>query len=155
MQIEFRFLADEPQEVARVIDWWATAWRAQMGDDLEPQRQQLRGSLSKTDLPVHVLAYCDGVPAGGAALKLQELEHLYPQCQYWLGSVFVAPAFRGAGLAGKLSLHIVELAKARGLPHLYLQTVAADGGLYARLGWQPVEPFIDDNEDRLLMKKVL
>jgi hypothetical protein len=48
-------------------------------------------------------------------------------------------------------MQIVSLAKNMGLPHLYLQTSNLSGGLYASLGWQPVERFFYHNEETLLM----
>ncbi len=107
--------------------------------------------MSKTELPVHLLAYLGEVPVGIAALKYQEIETLYPDCYYWLGSVFVDPRYRGSKVASELTMQIVSLAKSRGLPHLYLQTTNLSGGLYASLGWQPVEQFFYNNEKTLLM----
>lgn len=126
-------------------------WSDRLGPDLGAVEAQLAQSLSKTTLPVHLLAYLNEVPVGTAALKYQEIETLYPDCYYWLGSVFVDPRFRGSKVATELTMKIVSLAKGRGLPHLYLQTANLSGGLYASLGWKPVERFFYNDEESLLM----
>lgn len=153
--MQFEFLADNPDRVPQVISWWLTIWADRMGTDIEAMEQQLLGSLSKEQLPVHILAMKNGEPIGTAALKLQELNELFPDKKYWLGSVFVEAGHRGDNVATALTREIVALAEGRGLPHLYLQTVNLSGGLYAKLGWKPVERFIYRGTETLLMYKAL
>lgn len=154
MDIQFEYLADRPEAVDTVIQWWATTWADRMGP-LDKARQQLLDSLGKASLPLHILATHDGQPIGTAVLKNQELGDLYPDYQFWLGSVFVDQTWRGAGLASRLAEHIADLARQRQLPHLYLQTINISGGLYARLGWMPVEEFDYRGERTLLMFRKL
>ncbi len=149
--MEFEYLADRPEEVPRVIAWWRSEWRSRMGADIECLESQLRESLSKSELPIHVLATIDGTPVGIAALKFQEATELFPDLHYWLGSVFVDTDYRGEQVASKLSLKILELAKEKNIPHLYLQTIDLSGGLYAKLGWEPVQEFNYKDEQTLLM----
>ena len=153
--MEFEYLADHPEVVPKVIAWWLTEWGPRMGTDVKSLEFQLRDSLSKTELPIHVLATINGEAVGTAALKMQEVAELFPDYQYWLGSVFVAEKHRGSHIASELSLKIVELAKQKGLPQLYLQTQDLTGGLYARLGWEPVQEFNYKDEQTLLMMKKL
>lgn len=154
MAVEFAYLADHPHHVKTVIDWWSTVWADRMGTR-EDAIRQLESNLSTTDLPIHILAFVDGEAAGSAALKTQELGALYPDRQYWLGSVFVDPAFRGNKLASQLSEKIAALAVERHLPHLHLQTINTSGGLYAKLGWQAIEEFDYRDERTLLMIRPL
>ncbi len=153
--MEFEFLFDRPDDVPLVIDWWRTVWGDRMGDDIENAITQLRVSLSKTELPIHILATVDGQPVGTAALKQQELVDIFPDCQYWVGSVFVEESFRGTQIASALTLQIEQIASDMGLPHLYLQTISRQGGLYAKLGWQSLQEFTHMGEDALLMLKRL
>ncbi len=118
MNIEFEYLADRPEDTPLVVLWWYSVWADRMVPNLEKNVEQLAASLSKDDLPIHILAMADGVPVGTAALKLQEVEELFPDKQYWLGSVYVAEHLRGMKIASKLSLKIVEIAQGWGLPHL-------------------------------------
>ena len=154
-KIEFAYLADRPEYVPLVIDWWRTVWADRMGSDVDQAVEQLRLSLSATELPIHIIAITQGRPVGTAALKLRELDEIYPDKQYWLGSVYVESGSRGRQIASLLSLRIVELAKEMGFPHLYLQTIDLEGGLYSRLGWERVEEFTHMNEHALLMLKRL
>lgn len=153
--MEFEYLADHPGVVPKVIAWWRTEWGPRMGSDVESLESQLLDSLSKTQLPIHVLATINGEAVGTAVLKMQEVAELFPDYQYWLGSVFVAENYRGSHIASELSLKIIELARQKGLPHLYLQTQDLTGGLYARLGWEPVQEFNYKDEQTLLMMKKL
>lgn len=155
LKVEFEYLAERPQDVPLVIDWWRTVWADRMGGDLELARDQLRSSLSTTELPIHILATLDGIPVGTAALKQQELADVFPDYHYWLGSVFVEEGFREGQIASQMSLHISEMAKRLHLPHLYLQTINLDGGLYSKLGWAPVTEFTHMDEHALLMLRTL
>lgn len=153
--MQFKFLADYPEHVDTVVDWWYTAWADRLGEDRERVCRQLRESLGRQDLPIHILAMSGSTPLGSAALKLQELGDLFPDKQYWLGSVFVDPAYRGDGIASSLTMKIVELAQERRLPHLYLQTVNLSGGLYTKLGWEAQQQFDYRGEATLLMLRQL
>ena len=155
MQIQFEYLADHPECVPQVIDWWWTEWSDRIGPDLEKASERLRSSLSRDGLPINILAMLHDKPVGTAALKLQEVEDLFPDKQYWLGSVFVEEAHRGVGIASALSMKIVQLAEQKCVPHLYLQTLDLDGGLYGKLGWKPVQLFNVLDEDTLLMVRKL
>lgn len=138
-----------------VIEWWRTVWANEMGPDIKLAENELTSSLSKTELPIHIVAIADGLPVGTAALKQQELEEVFPDYHYWLGSVFVQDSARNGHIASAMSLHIVELAQRMGLPHLYLQTINLNGGLYSKLAWQAVAQFSHLGERSLLMQRKL
>ncbi|PCI78706.1 MAG: hypothetical protein COB20_06310 [SAR86 cluster bacterium] len=155
LKLKFEYLADRPADVPLVIDWWRTVWADRMGGDIELAREQLYSSLSKTELPIHILATLDGIPVGTAALKLHELAEVFPDYHYWLGSVFVEEGVREGQIASQMTLHIVEMAKRLHLPHLYLQTINLSGGLYSKLGWKSVTEFTHMHEHALLMFRIL
>lgn len=155
MQLQFEYLVDYPDSVPQVIAWWQSVWADRMGSDLEKATDLLRLSLGRDDLPVHILALLNGKAVGVAALKLQELAELFPDKQYWLGSVFVDEDYRDDKIGSAITMNIMELAQAMGLPHLYLQTMNLSGGLYAKLGWEPVMRFNHKGEETLLMIKQL
>lgn len=154
-ELEFEYLVDRPDAVPLVIEWWRTVWADRMGSDAGLAAEQLQASLSKTVLPIHVLATLAGRPVGTAALKNHELGQVFPDYRYWLGNVFVEEGSRGRQIASQLSLHIVDLARQMNLPHLYLQTIELSGGLYNCLGWERVREFTHMNENTLLMFKKL
>lgn len=155
MALQFVFLADHPELVPQVIRWWYTAWADRMAADPAESENRLRDSLSKKSLPIHIIAMLEDTPVGTAALKLQELGDLYGTRQNWLGNVFVDDRHRGQRFASQLAQHVIELARQHEMPHLHLQTADLSGGLYARLGWQPVEQFEYRGQPTLLMLRQL
>ena len=152
--IHFEFLADRPADVPLVMNWWHSFWGDRMGN-LEAYTEQFLAKLGKQDLPLDIVAIKDNQPVGTAALKEHEMEEIYPDYQYWMGSVFVAPEFRGQGIARLLAEQIIRLARQHQLPQLYLQTVDLTGGLYSRLGWEPLDRLEYYGEQTLVMVKYL
>ena len=151
MPVQFGYLADQPELVPQIIRWWHTVWTDRMGSDFSSLEQQLADSLSKTEFPIHIIASVDGEPVAVAALKRQELEELFPDKQYWLSSVYVDENWRGRQLGSRIAARAIELAREKGLPHLYLQTQNLSGGLYTKLGWQPIEQLSVRGDPTLLM----
>ncbi|MEX0617780.1 MAG: GNAT family N-acetyltransferase [Pseudohongiellaceae bacterium] len=155
MTLRFEYLADRPEDVPEVINWWYTVWADRMDGSIDSLVARLRSSLSSKSLPVNIVATLDGRMVGTAALKAHEMQDVFPGLRYWLGSVYVAPEYRGNGIATAMTSRIVELAGERNLPQLHLQTENIDGGLYARLGWEPLERVVYKGTDTLLMVKTL
>jgi GNAT superfamily N-acetyltransferase len=155
MDIKFEYLVDRSDDVLKVTTLWYSVWADRMGPDLESITEQFRTSLSRKSLPLDIVAILDGEIVGTAALKDHEMKEIYPEHQFWLGSVFVTPTHRSLGIASLLTKHIIELANERRLPQLYLQTTDMTGGLYAKLGWVPLEQLFYKNTDTLLMVKKL
>jgi GNAT superfamily N-acetyltransferase len=137
-----------------VVGWWQEIWGDRMGD-LEVFTRHFMATLGGDDLPVNILAMKDGKPIGTAALKEYEMREVYPDCQYWLGSVYVKPECRGQGFAARLARRVIELARQRGIAQLYLQTVELSGGLYAELGWEPIDRLTYKGDKTLVMVKSL
>ncbi|HAR91068.1 MAG TPA: hypothetical protein DCR45_08855 [Gammaproteobacteria bacterium] len=151
MPVQFGYLADQPELVPQIIRWWHTVWNDRMGSDFSSLEQQLADSLSKTEFPIHIIASVDDEPVAVAALKRQELEELFPDKQHWLSSVYVDENWRGRQLGSRIAARAIELAREKGLPHLYLQTQNLSGGLYTKLGWQPIEQLSVRGDPTLLM----
>jgi GNAT superfamily N-acetyltransferase len=126
-----------------------------MGSDMRKLTREFRATLYRNRLPLNIVAVSDGRIIGTAALKDNEMLDVFPENRFWMGSVFVDPTWRGRGIATALANRIVEMARERHLPHLYLQTADISGGLYARLGWEPVERLMYRGTDTLLMIKHL
>jgi GNAT superfamily N-acetyltransferase len=135
--MDIRHLDPHASAVPVLAAWYHAAWGRDAGFSLEDELRQLRRVPDARGLP-HVLAAFEGEqPVAAAQLKSQEMD-AFPQYRYWLGGVFVAEPYRGRGLASRVIAHALGAAAALGLDALHLQTEAMDGGLYARLGWQPV-----------------
>jgi hypothetical protein len=106
------------------------------GNSYEMTCQRLTGVAANAGLPMYLLAIDGETVVGCGALKLREME-IYPEREHWLGSVYIKPEWRG------IASRLVEAVATASLPFdvsvLSLQTERPDGGLYAKLGWQPVE----------------
>ena len=155
-QLEIHFLADRPDALPLVAGWLYTEWgRRDPGNSPEATAERLAAELSRDRLPIVVVAAYNGVVVGTAALKLHELRDRFPELRYWLGGVYVSADARGHGIAGALVRHVEKLAIDRGITVLHLQTERLDGGLYARLGFQPIEQIKHRGIDVMVMVKPL
>ena len=155
-QLEIHFLADRPDALPLVAGWLYTEWgRRDPGNSPEATAERLAAELSRDRLPIVVVAAYNGVVVGTAALKLHELRDRFPELRHWLGGVYVSADARGHGIAGALVRHVEQLAIDRGITVLHLQTERLDGGLYARLGFQPIEQIKHRGIDVMVMVKPL
>lgn len=139
--MNFIFLADRPEMAPTIANWYFDQWgHIVPGDSVQKTYdERIRDSFHRDEAPLIVLAV-DGNPADGeimgcAELKIREMT-LYPEFEYWLGGVYVAPKYREHGVASKIVAKICELAESFGVERIYLQTQQLDGGLYAKLGWE-------------------
>ena len=155
-QLEIHFLADRPDALPLVAGWLYTEWgRRDPGNSPEATAERLAAELSRDRLPIVVVAAYNGMVVGTAALKLHELRDRFPELRHWLGGVYVSADARGHGIAGALVRHVEKLAIDRGITVLHLQTERLDGGLYARLGFQPIEQIKHRGIDVMVMVKPL
>ncbi len=110
--------------------------------------------LNRDKIPTLILAVEQNRVLGVAQLKFREMD-IYPDKEHWLGGVYVDKASRGRGVAAKLISKAIELAKSFQVQTLYLQTERLDGGLYAHLGWQPIEKAFYNGHNVLVMENKL
>ena len=156
MSLSFAYLADRLEAVPQIARWWFDEWgHTRPGDSVEALASRVRGLLNRDQLPIQVVAILENRIAGVAVLKLHEMFDRYPEKDFWLGDVFVAPEFRGQGIGSALAMRIVEIAKSRGIGSLHLQTQNLTGGLYAKLGWEKIEQTHYKGYDALVMVKQL
>ena len=102
-----------------------------------------------------ILATLHDAVAGVAALKLHEMEDVFPDREHWLGGVVVRREYRGRGIGSALVREVERVAAGRGVELLHLQTEDLDGGLYARLGWEPRERLTYRSYEALVMTRRL
>jgi len=156
MSLSFAYLADRLEAVPQIARWWLGEWgHPPPGDSVEALTSRVRGLLNRDQLPIQVVTILENRIVGVAVLKLHEMFDLYPDKDFWLGDVFVAPEFRGQGIGSALVMRIVEIAKSRGIGSLHLQTQNLNGGLYAKLGWKTIEQTHYKGYDALVMVKQL
>jgi GNAT superfamily N-acetyltransferase len=154
--LQFVPLADRLEVISLVAGWWFDEWgHERPGASRESFAADLRAEIRGGPLPVHLLALRDDSMVGVAVLKLHELADLYPDLQHWLTGVYVAPGARGRGIASALAIRILEAARALSLTTVHLQTEALDGGLYAKLGWKPIDRIVRRGIERLVMARTI
>ena len=135
--MEFRVLPAHAPERTQLARWYHAQWGQAVGTSLDDEQARLERAPDAEGFPLLVGAFEGGPLVGGAQIKRREMP-AFPQHEYWLSSVYVADSHRGRGLASHLVEHLAAQALQKGVRELYLQTEALDGGLYARLGWQPI-----------------
>lgn len=137
--MELKFLADLPEAVPVISKWYFEEWGHVITDNtLEKISERVQGMANRDKIPLHIVAVDGKTLLGVAQLKFREMD-IYPEKEHWLGGVFVAPSARHRGLASLLVRKCLDLAKTFQVKTLYLQTEHLDGGLYAKLGWKPIE----------------
>ena len=144
-------LSDTADSVREIAGWYFDEWsHFNPGLKRSDIVESLQGNLHDDGLPQMLVALDGQVPIGVAEIKFRELS-LYPQLEHWLGGVFVKPEYRGMLVGCELVKQALKVAQTHSVVELYLQTLRLDGGLYSRLGWQPVEEFQHKGHAKLLM----
>ena len=137
--MEYSLLADDPSAADTVVTWYFDQWCRDTGRYSEDfVRQQVVSSTNRDKAPLMVLAKAHGQLVGAAELKIREMAN-YPQYEFWVGGVYVDEPYRGQGIAAQLVREVMARARVAGIEQLYLQTEALTGGLYAGLGFRPLE----------------
>lgn len=149
--MNFCLLAERPEFVPTVVEWLFDEWgNPGRGDTLEGAIDRMRNRMSIDHFPVHVIALEDNSVIAFAALKFPEMD--LDGREHWLGSVYVAPAARGRGVASALVEEMIRRARAHDIKLLTLQTEQLDGGLYAKLGWTAFDQVQGSRTQVLLME---
>ncbi|MFK7923352.1 MAG: GNAT family N-acetyltransferase [Bacteroidia bacterium] len=148
-------LADRPQAIPILAKWYFEEWGHEVHDNsLEKEVSKLEQFLNRDKLPLSVVAMEGNQVVGAAQLKFREMS-IYPEKEHWLGAVYVASTHRGKGIAAAIIQKSLSLANQHRITDLYLQTEHLDGGLYKRLGWEPIEQITYEEIEVLVMKKSL
>lgn len=138
-KITYQNLSERKDLLPELADWYFNEWGYEVPNrTLEVEEKDLRESLENDELPIIIIATNQETLLGAGQIKRQEMS-IYPEKEYWLGGVFVRKETRGQGIARQLIEKLIEIAIAKKMDTLYLQTEALDGGLYARLGWKGIE----------------
>lgn len=146
-------LADCSEAIPMIAEWHYNQWgKGRPGGSMERFLSNLTNYLNRDKLPLMVLATAEESVIGTAALKYREMD-IYPEKEHWLGSVYVVPGHRRKGVATDLVQAATNIAIFHGVKLLHLQTEQLDGGLYARLGWNPVEQVQYKGMEVLIMER--
>lgn len=153
--MQLKLLADIPEAVPILARWYFDQWKSNVeGNSFEATCERIREMLNRDHAPLHLVAVEGDRPLGAAKWKIREMD-IYPEREHWLGNVYVSDEARGRGIASQLAEAIAQKAGSHGVEVLSLQTERLDGGLYARLGWKPVEQVHRRGRDVLVMERRL
>ena len=137
--MNFELLADRQEAIPIVAKWYFEEWGRHIpGNSIEQTIERLNMKLNRDKLPLPILAVENATVLGAVQLKLYEMD-IYPEKEFWLGSLFVSPTARRKGIGTALINKIVTIAADYGVEELHLQTEFLDGGFYRRLGWSSIE----------------
>ncbi len=151
---EFIYLADQPQLVPLLVDWFYDEWgRNDPNSSRERMRRILGEHLNRDRIPLTIVLLRDSHPIASASLKIREME-THPQYQNWLGGVFVRPEYRQQGIGTKLVDYSASEAKRLKVNELYLYTRSRER-FYNRLGWQVIERPIYEGRVAIVMIREL
>lgn len=132
MIVEVAHLFNHSEHVPLVAGWIYDAfWRDKPGYVVATFERLLRDASDPARIPLSLLAFADGVPAGTVNLIESDSPtrpHLHP----WLAALFVAPEHRGSGVGRTLCRAVVAEARRLGVADLYLGTDIPS--FYAALG---------------------
>ena len=151
--MKLEYLAHNKQTIPTIAQWYYEQW-----GDLDKEftlynfTEKLFEYLNTDKIPLMIVAIEDREVIGVAQLKYREME-IYPEKEHWLGGVYVSQLHRGKNIAEKIIQKIISDAEKFKVHTLYLQTFNLTGGLYRRLGWQPIEKALNHGKNVLIMEK--
>lgn len=153
--MKFEYLADHEEAIPLIAKWYYNEWgRANEEISLVEVRLKLKKYLNRNKIPLLILAMENGEIMGTAQLKYYEMD-IYPEKKHWLGGIFVPPEYRGKKTGNGLVQKASHIARSLDIRVLHLQTEKMDGGLYTKLGWEPVEKAYYRDRNVLVMKRIL
>jgi GNAT superfamily N-acetyltransferase len=153
MDAKILALRDRPDLVPIVSRWAHEEFWARVGKSLEETQQAFTPVPRETWLPRTFVLLEGERPAGMASAVAHDLESR-PQWTPWLASVVVDRAARGRGHSRRLVRFIEGFARENGVETLWLYTWSAEG-LYAKLGWRPVERLEQNGREVTVMNRSL
>jgi GNAT superfamily N-acetyltransferase len=128
------FLADDSRHFDLFARWLYAQWSVPRGETLEHRRRSLFGQMNLDRLPIALIAYWQGRPAGIVSLRPDDLRSR-PELFPWLSALYVDPDRRGHGIGRALVRATLDLAAWLGYPRVFLFTTDRQS-LYAEIGWQ-------------------
>lgn len=156
MEIRLGYLGDHEEVLPTVARWYHDEWgHTAHARTVESTQARLRANLNRDTIPFSLVAMLGDVLIGSAELKYREMEDMFPEKEHWLGGVYIAPSYRGQGIASTIVEEIASQAPRYGVETLWLQTERLDGGLYTKLGWNPWRQVNNHGIEVLVMERAL
>lgn len=148
------YLADCPAYLPTVSAWVFGEWGAHTpGATVADVTRKFSGHLDRDRIPLTLIAFLDGEPAGTASIFVHDLD-VRPGLSPWLAAVYVAPAYRKQGIGSELVKAVEAAAQRLQIDRLYLFTPDQEH-FYARLGWSVVERVEYWNQIVVVMDKAI
>lgn len=159
MTTQFRIasLADHQHAAPVLAHWCYDAWGRDDGLTLQHELDRFARAIDSTradTVPLVMIALDGDTVIGCAQLKTEQVFD-FPHDTYWLGPVYVAAPYRGNDLASQLIAAIVQRARQHRVTQLHLQTEMFSGGLYRKLGWEPMFRAVTHGVEVLVMRREL
>ena len=153
--MKFDYLHNHPQHTQTIAEWHYSEWGAK-DSSVSETLDGLHEYCNPTNaLPLALLALENNELLGVCQLKHHELTNHFPNLSPWLGGVFVPTHHRGLGIASKIVLHSIDVARSLGIEKVYLHTKRLNGGIYQKLGWQPLSIHKGRSGESLVMERVI
>jgi GNAT superfamily N-acetyltransferase len=121
------------------------------GLSVEDLTRIFSGHLNRDRIPLTLIAFLDGQPAGTASIYVHDLE-VRPDLTPWLAAVYVAPPYRKQGIGSELVKAVESTAQKLRIDRLYLFTPDQEL-FYTRLGWSVLERVEYWNQTVVVMNK--
>lgn len=154
MPLRIEYLADHPDLVPLLADWFFQEWGGRSPNDtLHTFKERLLERMNRNKPPLTLVALRGEEPVGTAALKVQEME-THPQYQYWLGSVYVRENDRGLGVGSTLVEAVIAEAEHLNIQELYLYTRGKED-FYTKFGWMNIEKSTYRGRSVTIMKRLI
>lgn len=141
-------------ELKITAHWRHEAFLKEDGLSVADSEAQLTKLTTKPEGPeTALIALIDKRLAGICLLVLHEIEPAH-DLSPWLASLYVAPEFRGQGVATSLVKAIEDHASGKGVARLHLYTVDAEN-FYLKCGWAVAERLPSRSGELVLMTRDL
>ncbi len=157
--LEITPLCEKSEFAPLLARWTYDEWYQDRSIEFEFILGAFRLRTRDESLPLSFICFYDAVPAGMVTLKLDDLwsrKDLNP----WLSSLYVVPEYRNRGVGHKLIDAVIETARKRGCPRLYLFIGSRRREwleqYYLRRGWEIVDMATDNDglETKILCRAV-
>ncbi len=127
-------LATRPEWCSQLAAWYFTEWPELYPRGLTDALAEAESCCHAERLNSTVVVTADDEPAAAASLLMADVLPL-PECSPWLGTVVVAPRFRGLGLGKQVVRAAMAHAVQLDIAVLHLWT-PEHRMFYEKLGWQ-------------------
>lgn len=136
------FLADDSHDFETFAAWLHAEWSAPRGESMENRRHALRNQMRVDRLPIALIAYWEGSPAGIVSLRQTDL-HSRMRVGPWLSALYVDAPLRGRGIGRELVTATLTLAAWLGHREVWLFTPDRRS-FYEELGWERMPPLPEE-----------